>query len=75
VSNEKADSVLIEGLRSALIAFLIILGISFVLSIVVNFTSYERFNEIMSGTLGGNKGVTASSIIKITFAIFNLSLL
>jgi hypothetical protein len=74
VSNEKADNVLIEGLRSALIAFLIILGISFVLSIIVNFTSYERFNEIMSGTLGGNKGVTASSIIKLTFAIFNLSL-
>lgn len=74
VNNKKADSAIVEGLRSALVAFLIMLGISLVVSILVNFTYYEKFNEIMSGTLGGDKGVTVSSIIKITIAIFNLSL-
>lgn len=72
--GKKTDSILLEGLKSALIAFLITLVISLGLSLILNFSVFERFNELMSGTLGGNKGVTASSILKITIMILNFSL-
>lgn len=73
--DKKNNGALVDGIQSALVAFLIMLGISLILSIAVNFSLYERFNELMSGTLGDNKGATISSILKITIIIFfNMSL-
>lgn len=72
--NKKNNGVWVDGIQSALVAFLIMLGISLVLSIAINFSIYERFNELMSGTLGDYKGANISSILKITIMIFNMSL-
>ncbi len=72
--DKKNNGALVDGIQSALAAFLIMLGISLILSIAVNFSVYEQFNELMSGTLGDNKGANISSILKITIIIFNMSL-
>ncbi|WP_304942681.1 hypothetical protein [Vallitalea guaymasensis] len=74
MDNNKSDSVLLDGVRSALIAFLITLGFSLVISIIFNISFFEDFNNLMSGNLGGDKGATATSIVRITVMIFNFSL-
>lgn len=74
MNNNKSESVLLDGIRSALIAFLIALGFSLVLSIIFNMSFFKDFNTIMSGNLGNNTGVTATSILRITVMIFNFSL-
>ncbi|GMQ55980.1 hypothetical protein AN1V17_03720 [Vallitalea sediminicola] len=74
MNNNKSESVLLDGVRSALIAFLITLGFSLVISIIFNMSFFEDFNNLMSGNLGGDKGATATSIVRITVMIFNFSL-
>ncbi|GMQ61370.1 hypothetical protein [Vallitalea maricola] len=74
MNNNKSDSVLLDGVRSALIAFLITLGLSLLISIIFNISFFEDFNNLMSGNLGGDKGATATSIVRITVMIFNFSL-
>ena len=74
MENKKSTNILIEGIISSLIAFLIAIGICIVLSLVINLTGYKDFNQIMSGNLGGDKGATLNSIIKVTAILFNFSL-
>ncbi|GKX28595.1 hypothetical protein SH1V18_10750 [Vallitalea longa] len=74
MNNKKTDSILIDGIVSSLIAFLIAIGICFVLSLVFNLTGYKEFNQIMSGNLGGDKGASVNSILRITVILFNFSL-
>jgi hypothetical protein len=73
MDNNTKDNIL-NGVRSALIAFLVSIAISLVVSIIFNYSIFEKFNELMSGNLGLDKGANISSIIKITGIIFNFSL-
>lgn len=72
--EKKQNNALIDGVQSALVAFLIMLGISLILSVAVNLSVYEKFSELMAGTLGKDTSASVSSILKITIMIFNMSL-
>lgn len=74
MNNKKSDNILIDGIVSSLIAFLIAIGICFVISLVFNLIGYKDFNQIMSGNLGADKGATVNSILRVTVILFNFSL-
>lgn len=71
--RQNSSKYIVAGLQLALKAFIISIIFSAVLSLVINYAFAEGFSEIMSGNIG-TSSVTFTSIIRLTFIIFNLSL-
>lgn len=68
-------SAALEGLRSGMLAMLILFGISFLGSICINVAFLDELNTLLNGSLSQSPKVDGNSILLIASVIINLSLL
>lgn len=68
-------SAALEGLRSGMLAMLILFGIGLVISIFMNLFFLDDINILLNGSLSESPKVSGNSILLIASVIMNLSLL
>ncbi len=72
MKNKFRDNV-IDGVKIGLRSFIILYGLSLLISIVLNITVIEQLKDYMQGTMSGDVGFDFSLIVRIAVFIVNIS--
>lgn len=67
------NSIVAEGIRVGLKAFIIVYVLAFILAVVVNMSVIEELNDYLQGTLSSGVGFDFGVVIKVASLIMNIS--
>lgn len=74
IQISKIKTLIKEGIKTGLFAFIICYGVSLILSIVLHFTAMEFVESAVLGAMGENNSTIVGTIIKLTSILLSLSL-